>query len=158
MYLLDVSIRYLKYFCVLLVFFVLFVYAVSFIAMLQSPSLMVLFIYIYLGVLPEDWSSLWVWVHKRVVANKLHQVPWEWKHVTVVVIHTGGHIFPLSKYNYFYRINDSCYVILFPMDILERMLLNAELNLVWTLVISCQRLFFTFVSSDRSSSVYPGLL
>ena len=43
MYLLDVSIRYLKYFCVLFVLFILFVYAVSFIAMLQSPSLMVLF-------------------------------------------------------------------------------------------------------------------
>ena len=44
MYLLDVSIRFLKYFCVLFVLFVLFVYAVSFIAMLQSPSLMVLYI------------------------------------------------------------------------------------------------------------------
>ena len=35
MYLLDVSIRYLKYFCVLFVLIVLFVYAVSFVAMLH---------------------------------------------------------------------------------------------------------------------------
>ena len=52
MYLLDVSIRYLKYFLVLFVLFVLSVDAVSFIAMLQSPSLMVLFSHhlIYLGL------------------------------------------------------------------------------------------------------------
>ena len=35
MYLLDVPIRYLKYFCVLFVLLVLFVYAVSFVAMLH---------------------------------------------------------------------------------------------------------------------------
>ena len=46
--------------------------------------------FICLGVLREDCGSLRVGVHKRVVRNKLHQVPRGWKHVHIVAIHTGG--------------------------------------------------------------------
>ena len=86
MYLLDVSIRYLKYFCVVFFLFFLFVYAVSFIAMLQSPSLMVLFLFHLLGLVACVYRS------ESESGGHEHRIPSFQVHLSLAILMVGqGH-------------------------------------------------------------------